>query len=106
VLDRVGIPATVMGKVSTGDRGIIDAIESGRVGLVLNTPFGSRTRGDGYEIRSAAVSNGVPCITTLAGILAAIHGIEALERGDLSVVSLQEYQRALQERIEQAGGAA
>ena len=95
VLDRVGIPATVLGKVSAGDRGIIDAIESGEVGLVLNTPFGSRTRGDGYEIRQAAVTNGVPCITTLAGILAAIHGIEALERGSLEVRSLQDYQQAL-----------
>ncbi len=97
VLARVGIPATVLGKVSAGDRGIIEAIESGEVGLVLNTPFGSRTRGDGYQIRQAAVTNGVPCITTLAGILAAIHGIEALERGALEVVSLQDYQGALAE---------
>jgi carbamoyl-phosphate synthase large subunit len=101
VLDRIGIPATVVGKVSGGDLGLIDAIESGDVGLVLNTPFGSRTRGDGYAIRQAAVTNGVPCITTLAGILAAIHGIEAQGRGDLGVRSLQDYQEALRE----TGGA-
>jgi hypothetical protein len=34
----------------------------------------------------------VPCITTLSGILAAIHGVEALRRGPLSVRSLQEHQ--------------
>jgi hypothetical protein len=37
-------------------------------------PVRQGTRGDGYEIRQAAVTNGVPCITTLAGILAAIQG--------------------------------
>ncbi len=106
VLDRIGIPATRVGKVSAGDRGIIDAIESGEVGLVLNTPFGSRTRGDGYQIRQAAVTNGVPCVTTLAGILAAIHGIEALGRGPLGVRSLQEYQAALHEAAGGTDGTA
>jgi carbamoyl-phosphate synthase large subunit len=95
VLRRAGIPARVVGKVSQGHRDILDAIESGEVGLVLNTPFGSGTRGDGYEIRQAAVTNGVPCITTLAGILAAIHGVESLRSGPLTVRSLQEYQADL-----------
>jgi carbamoyl-phosphate synthase large subunit len=95
VLDRAGVPVTVVGKVSTGDRSILDLLESGRIKLVLNTPFGQGTRGDGYDIRQAAITNGVPCITTLSGILAAIQGVEALRRGDLQVHSLQEYQAAL-----------
>ncbi len=94
VLRRAGIPAQVVAKVSQGARDILDLIESGEVGLVLNTPFGSGTRGDGYEIRQAAVTNGVPYVTTLAGILAAIQGVEALRRGELTVRSLQEYQAA------------
>jgi carbamoyl-phosphate synthase large subunit len=92
MLDRVGIPAEVVGKVSQGADDILRLIQDGEVGLVLNTPFGSGTRGDGYEIRQAAVTNGVPCITTLSGILAAIHGVEALRRGPLAVRSLQEHQ--------------
>jgi carbamoyl-phosphate synthase large subunit len=95
VLDRAGVPVTVVGKVSTGDRSILDLLESGRIKLVLNTPFGQGTRGDGYDIRQAAITNGVPCITTLSGILAAIQGVEALRRGDVQVHSLQEYQAAL-----------
>jgi carbamoyl-phosphate synthase large subunit len=102
VLERSGIPTRVLGKVSQGDHGIIDLIQAGEVGLVLNTPFGSGTRGDGYDIRQAAVTNGVPCITTLAGILAAIHGVEALQRGPLQVRSLQEYQAEFEE--ERAAG--
>ncbi len=95
VLERSGIPARVVGKVSSGSREILDLLETGQVGLVLNTPFGSGTRGDGYEIRQAAVTNGVPCITTLAGILAVIHAVEAVRTGPLSVRSLQSYQAAL-----------
>ncbi len=98
VLQRAGLPVQVVGKVSRGDRDILDRLASGQVGLVLNTPFGSGTRGDGYEIREAAVTNGVPCITTLAGILAAIQGVESLQRGPLTVRSLQEHQAALRAR--------
>jgi carbamoyl-phosphate synthase large subunit len=61
----------------------------------MNTPNGPGARSDGYLIREAAVTHGVPCITTLSGILAAIQGIEALRSDGLAVHSLQE----LHERI-------
>jgi carbamoyl-phosphate synthase large subunit len=102
LLDRAGVPAEVVGKVSRGDRSILRMIESGEVGLVLNTPFGSGSRGDGYAIRQAAVTNGVPCITTLAGILAAIQAVEAVRRGPLSVRSLQEHQATYRDAVEAA----
>jgi carbamoyl-phosphate synthase large subunit len=95
LLQRAGVPADVVGKVSHGDRTILEMIDDGRVTLVLNTPFGSGTRSDGYDIRQAAVTNGVPCITTLAGILAAIQGVEALQSGPLTVTPLQDYQAAI-----------
>ncbi|MBW3620806.1 MAG: carbamoyl-phosphate synthase large subunit [Actinobacteria bacterium] len=98
VLSRSGVPGVgVLGKVSEGSRRILDMLGDGEISLVLNTPFGVGTRGDGYDIRQAAVTNGVPCITTLAGILAAIHGIESLRSGPLTVTSLQEYQAAASE---------
>ena len=46
---------------------------------------------DGYEIRTAAVRRGVPCVTTVAGLAAAVQGIEATIRGDMGVRSLQEH---------------
>jgi carbamoyl-phosphate synthase large subunit len=106
VLRRAGVPAQVVGKVSQGARGVLELLEKGEVGLVLNTPFGSSgTRSDGYEIRQAAVTNGVPYITTLAGILAAIHGVEALRSGPLEVRSLQEHLAAAAEAARDAAGA-
>jgi carbamoyl-phosphate synthase large subunit len=104
LLERAGIDARVVPKLSTGDRELLDLLESEDVGLVLNTPFGSGTRADGYEIRQAAVSHGIPCITTLAGILAAIQGIEAVSTGQMTVTSLQEYQARVEELRAADGG--
>ena len=108
VLARHGIPAERVGKVSDGDDAIIEALRTGRIDLVLNTAFGERARGDGQAIRQAAVSHGVPCITTLAGMGAALLGVEAVQRGDMTVRSLQERHADLARRAAErdAAGAA
>jgi carbamoyl-phosphate synthase large subunit len=64
------------------------------VDLVINTPFGRDPRTDGYFIRTAAAAAGVPCITTVPGILAAVQGIEALRAGGSVPRPLQEYHAA------------
>jgi len=106
MLRRNGIPCTVVRKhfeeagEGRADRTAIDAINAGEVGMVINTPYGnSGPRIDGYEIRSAAVTMNIPCITTVQGASAAVQGIEAVIRGDIEVRSLQELHAAL-------GGAA
>jgi carbamoyl-phosphate synthase large subunit len=96
VLRRNGVPAAVVRKHSAGpgphgEPEIIARILAGDVDIIVNTPFGSGTRLDGYEIRTAAVSRGVPCITTVQGLAAAVQGIEALLQGELEVRSLQEH---------------
>jgi carbamoyl-phosphate synthase large subunit len=90
-LRRAGVDARVIGKFSDGEGSVVDLIEDGAVDLVLNTPTGIGARADGYEIRTAAVTHGIPCITTLPGILAAIQGIEALRADGGSVAPLQAY---------------
>jgi len=91
VLERAGIPVTRVGKVSEGGSNVADLIRRGEVDLVINTPFGRAPRTDGYYIRTAAAAAGIPCITTLPGVLAAIRGIEALRAGPAEPLSLQEY---------------
>ncbi|HEY5184035.1 MAG TPA: carbamoyl-phosphate synthase large subunit [Actinomycetes bacterium] len=98
VLSRNGIPASVVRKHYEPDDGTLDAVQrilAGEVALIVNTPFGVGARLDGYEIRTAAVARGVPCITTVQGLGAAVQGIEAVTRGEIGVRSLQEYGRAL-----------
>ncbi|HKN53563.1 MAG TPA: carbamoyl phosphate synthase large subunit, partial [Amycolatopsis sp.] len=100
VLRRNGIACSVVRKHYEGsteaEPNIVDVILNGDVDMVINTPYGnSGPRVDGYEIRTAAVSRDIPCITTVQGAAAAVHGIEALIRGDIGVRSLQHLQAAL-----------
>jgi carbamoyl-phosphate synthase large subunit len=92
-LRRMGIPAEEINKIGEGSPHVVDWIERGEVDLVINTPVGTGARTDGYEIRSAAVARGIPCITTMAGGMAAARAIAAARRGEPEVVSLQELHR-------------
>jgi carbamoyl-phosphate synthase large subunit len=100
VLHRNGVRTTIVRKHSDGpgpdgEPTIVERILAGQVDLIVNTPFGSPgqsgPRLDGYEIRTAAVRRGIPCITTTAGLAAAVQGIEAINSGEVGVRSLQEH---------------
>ena len=96
VLRRNGIGATVVRKHSEGEgpdgeRTIVQLIHDGEVDLIINTPYGTGSRLDGYEIRTAAVARSVPCLTTVQAMGAAVQGIDALIRGEVGVRSLQEH---------------
>jgi carbamoyl-phosphate synthase large subunit len=86
----MGIPAHAINKIGEGSPHVVDWIERGDVDLVINTPVGTGARTDGWEIRSAAVTRRIPCITTMAGGMAAARAIAAARRGEPAVVSLQE----------------
>jgi carbamoyl-phosphate synthase large subunit len=94
VLSRAGVPATPVLKRSEGSPNVEELIQGSRVDLVINTPFGRKPRTDGYFIRTAAARAGIPCITTMPGVLSAVHGIEALLRDRPMPRSIQEYQAA------------
>ena len=101
VLYRCGVVATVVRKHYEPDDGTLDAVQrilAGEIDLIINTPYGVGSRLDGYEIRTAAVTKGVPSITTVQGLSAAVQGIEALIRGEIGVVPLQEYGAAVRAR--------
>jgi carbamoyl-phosphate synthase large subunit len=100
VLRRNGVRAKIVrkhgdGPGPDGEPTVVTRILAGEVDLIVNTPFGSPgqsgPRLDGYEIRTAAVRRGIPCVTTVAGLAAAVQGIEAVLRGEIGVRSLQEH---------------
>ena len=80
-IERMGIPSIELEKVGEGSPNVVDWIENGDVDLVVNTPTGSGARTDGWQIRRAAITRGVPCLTTLSGGLAAARAIAAARRG-------------------------
>lgn len=96
MLEAEGLPVdTVVAKVGerhdpeTADA--VDLITQGRVQLVINTPRGRGPRADGVHIRSTALANLVPCLTTVAAAKAAAAGIADWIAHPLTVQSLQEY---------------
>ena len=99
VLERAGIAVSRVSKVSEGGRSVVDLIRDAEVDLVVNTPFGRGPRTDGSLIRAAAAQAGIPCITTLPAVLAALRGIESVrgERGEPR--SLQEHHTAAEAAV-------
>ena len=86
----MGVPVKSIKKIAEGSPHVVDLIEGRACDLVINTPTGSGARVDGNEIRSAAVTHGIPCITTMTGASAAVRAIAKRKRGPQEVVSLQE----------------
>ena len=80
-----------MFKVNEGRPNVADEIVNGKVHLIINTPLGRESFFDDRAVRSAAMMQGVPAITTLTGASAAVSAIAALRSEGLTVKSLQEY---------------
>jgi carbamoyl-phosphate synthase large subunit len=98
VLRRHGIECEVVPKhFESPGLNAIALIKAGEIALIINTPQGSGAgaRSDGYELRSAAVTADIPSITTVPGAAAAVMGIEALMRGDMTVRPLQDLHATL-----------
>ncbi|MBT8224254.1 MAG: carbamoyl-phosphate synthase large subunit [Dactylosporangium sp.] len=96
VLRRYGVTCEVVNKhFEDPGRNAVEMIANGEIDIVINTPQGPGARMDGYEIRGAAVVSNTPCITTIPGAAAAVMGIEALIRGEMTVRPLQDLHVAL-----------
>jgi carbamoyl-phosphate synthase large subunit len=90
-IERMGVPVQRLNKIGEGSPHVLDWIERGDVDLVVNTPTGLGARSDGYEIRRAAITHGIPCLTTLsAGVSAARAIASARREGEPEVLCLQE----------------
>ena len=92
-LNENGVPAGTTLRISEGRPNVADLIKNGKVQLVINTPLGLIPRRDENGIRSEAVLNSVPVITTLGSAFAALDGIRSLKDRKFSVKSLQDYSR-------------
>ena len=95
LLMRQGMTVELVHKVNESLRpNIVDLMKRNEIALVFNTPEDGRARKDSYLIRRTAVTQNIPYYTTVDGAQAAIGGIEALLKGEMSVQSLQDYYAA------------
>ena len=93
VLLNNGISLQTVNKVGEGRPDIVDRMKNGEIDLVINTPSGKKPRLDEVAIRTQAVTQNIPCITTLSGASAVVNGIESLLKKEILVRSIQEYHR-------------
>jgi len=59
--------------------------------LVINTVSGKNPRRDEIHIRTHAIANNIPLISTLSAAGAFVNGIEALKKRGITVKPLQDY---------------
>ncbi|MFM8258774.1 MAG: carbamoyl-phosphate synthase large subunit, partial [Vulcanococcus sp.] len=89
-LVEAGLAVEAILKVHEGRPNIEDAIRSGEIQLVINTPVGRQAAHDDKYLRRAAIDYAVPAVTTLAGARAAVEAIAALQGQALAVTALQD----------------
>ena len=89
-LRAAGIPCEVVKPISEGSPNIIDMMAEGKIAFLINTPKGHSSRGDGFRMRSEAVSRGIDMATTMSGAVALVQAIAALRQGPLDVYALQD----------------
>jgi len=95
-LEKNAIPCQLVKKLGFGRPDLVDAIKTGEVKLVVNSPSGRQSQQDDAYIRKAALKYRIPNITTPAGALAAAKGIAARTMGRGGILSLQEINNRLQ----------
>jgi carbamoyl-phosphate synthase large subunit len=86
-----GVQVTKLFKVSEGRPHVLDMIKNGQIHFIINTPSGKTPREDEVKIRSAAVANRIPIMTTLRAASASLLGIRSLQEHGITVKTLQEY---------------
>ncbi len=93
-----GLDVAVVFKVNEGRPHVGDELRNRRIDLVINTPLGRESFFDDRTVRSVAMMQGVPAITTLTGAAAAVSAIAAQRTEGLKVKSLQEYHGEMAEQ--------
>jgi len=89
-LRMAGVNVEEIPKIQEGRPNLLDLMKNDQVVLIINTPSGKGSRTDEGRIRSAAVTRGVTCITTISAAQAAVEACRALRERELTVTALQD----------------
>ena len=89
-LRQAGINVEEVPKLQEGRPNLIDYMKNKQIALVINTTFGKKEIADSFSIRREALMHSVPYYTTVQAARMAVGAIEALARGRIPVISLQD----------------
>jgi len=90
-LRKNGVRVRQLQKISVGRPNVVDLIKNKEIKLIINTVSGKNPRQDEVNIRTQAIANSIPLISTISAAAAFVNGIEALWKSGISVKSLQEF---------------
>ncbi len=91
LLERQQIDCRIVLRISEGRPNILDELKNGRVQWIISIPSGPRTTVEERLIRTTAAKRGIPIITTVAGALAAVAGLDYCQPVKLRIKPLQDY---------------
>ena len=86
-----GVEVSTVFKIGAGRPNVLDLVKNGQIQFIINTPSGKIPRKDEVKIRTAALGERIPIMTTLRAANASAKGIRSLQKGPMTVRSLQEY---------------
>ena len=98
-MQALGLSSRLVYKVGEGRPNIADHILTGDIALLINTPLGKKSRFDDYAMRRAAITHGVPYLTTMSATSAACDALIALRSRERKVCSIQERIASLVEPV-------
>jgi len=90
-LEAAGVPVVRLFKLNEGRPNVLDMLKNDQIALIINTPSGPVARQDEVKIRTTALYQRVPVMTTLAAAQATLRALQSLKSKPLGVKSLQEY---------------
>jgi len=93
VFQEKGVAVHRLCKLAEGRPNVLDMLINKEIALVINVPDGKGAREDEVKIRTTALYNKVPIMTTMAGARAAVLGIQALLKSGYSVKPIQDYHK-------------
>jgi carbamoyl-phosphate synthase large subunit len=96
-LRAYGVASLELEKISDGSPNVLDLIADRNLAWIVNTPSGGAApRVDEIRMRGESVISGIPITTTVAGFIAAVSGLEALQGAErMDVRTIQEYHAVL-----------
>ncbi len=90
-LEAAGVKVQRLFKLNEGRPNVLDLLKNDGVAMIINTPAGHVARQDEIRIRTTALYQRVPVMTTLAAAQASLRAVRSLKSKALGVKSLQEY---------------
>ena len=86
-----GIPSRHINKVREGRPHILDLVKNGQIHLIINTPTGKNPRADEVVIRTTALADNIPLVTTAWAAKSVVTAIAALKARRPEARTIQEY---------------